>query len=335
VERRLGRHLDAAEVEDCRHEVGVGGQGRDVAPAPCALGGAVHEERHAMPALVLPALHAPHARVEVTGALLDMAVGVARHAAAGAVVRHEYKDGVVGDPQLLEPGPEPSDVLVDVRHGAVEPRALLAGRDVQIHILVLVLDIPRPVGRVARDVAEEALVLVFLDKLHALGEEDVTAEALELLELAVHRVGVVEVVVAPVVGGVADAAAPVRDGVLEAALVRAEGLGVAEVPLAEVPGPVAGLLERVGERPLVFPEQRPPSNSMPDAGAVAVMAGEQPRARRRACGAHVEVSEPHALGMQLVEVRRLDPFIPVRPDLTVALVVGEDENHVWSIHVQV
>ncbi|MCY3737110.1 MAG: hypothetical protein OXG13_11945 [Gemmatimonadaceae bacterium] len=87
---------------------------------------------------------------------------------------------------------------------------------------------------------------MLLDEAQALAEEHVGAVAVELSRFAVDVVGVVEVVVAPGVADVADAAAVVVDGALEAALVGAEGLAVAQVPLAELAGAVARLSQGAG-----------------------------------------------------------------------------------------
>ena len=66
--------------------------------------------------------------------------------------------------------------------------------------------------RVGRQVDEKRPVAVRLDEPHRGVEPDVGAVALARLGLAVVQVGVVEVVVAPVVGRLAHAAAAVAAG---------------------------------------------------------------------------------------------------------------------------
>ena len=63
----------------------------------------------------------------------------------------------------------------------------------------------------------------------------------------------------------------------KAALVRPVGRAVAEVPLAKVPGAVPRTSERVGEGPLVGAQQRAAADGVPDASAIAVVAGEKGR----------------------------------------------------------
>jgi hypothetical protein len=61
-----------------------------------------------------------------------------------------------------------------------------------------------------------------------------------------------------------------------------------------------------------------------------VQAGHEHAARRRAHGAaRVELREAHALGGELVEVRRLNQLLPVAAEFPIAEIVGEDEDDVW------
>jgi hypothetical protein len=50
--------------------------------------------------------------------------------------------------------------------------------------------------------------------------------------------------------------------------------------------------------------------------------------RRRASGAHKKLSEPRARVVELIEMRRANPRMPVPPHRPVALVIGDDENDV-------
>ena len=51
----------------------------------------------------------------------------------------------------------------------------------------------------------------------------------------------------------------------------------------------------------------------------------------RSRGADVEVREAHAFVVEAIHVRRLEQRVPVRGDVAVALVVGEDEQDVGSL----
>ena len=120
------------------------------------------------------------------------------------------------------------------------------------------------------------------------------------------------------------------DGFGKAALVRPVGRAVTEVPLAKVPGAVASTGERVGEGPLVGAQQRPTADGVPNAGAIAVVAGEKAGAGGGAGGADVVVGEAHGLLVEAIEAGRADCIVAVAAQVAVALVVGEDEDDVGA-----
>ena len=88
------------------------------------------------------------------------------------------------------------------------------------------LDVEGAVRGIGGDIAEEGFAGILLDKAQALTEEYVGAVAGVGGGYAVVVVGVVEIVVAPGIAGIADAAPSVIDGLVEAALVGAVGLRV-------------------------------------------------------------------------------------------------------------
>ena len=244
----------------------------------------------------------------------------------GAVVGHEHDDGVVGESELVEPAQQEAEVVVDVGDHAVEAGAVLVRGGVRVGGGVVRFDVERAVRGVGGNVAVERLLAVLFDEAQALAEEHVGAVALELPRHAVHVVGVIEVVVAPGVADVADAAAVVVHGAFEAALVGPERLAVAQVPLAELAGAVAGLAQGVGQGPLVLAQQRAPADGVPHPGAVAEVAGQQAGARGGAGGADVEVGKAHRVAVEAVQVGRADHVVAVAPQVAVALIVGKDEK---------
>ena len=125
-----------------------------------------------------------------------------------------------------------------------------------------------------------------------------------------------------------DAARAVDEDLVKAAPVGLILGLVAQMPLAENAGGVAGGLEHLRQRGGLQREPLALEDRVGDAVLELVPAGHQRAARRRARGADMEVREPHALGMQLVEVGRLEHGIAMRGDVAVALVVGEDEDDV-------
>ena len=322
--------FDPAQVEQGRHEIDVAGQRVDVAAAGDAPVGVADEERHAVAAFVRRAFPAAHSGVAASLPFEGELAGIEVDSGGGAVVGHEDEDGVAGDSRLVERGLQAAEVLVDVGDHAVEAGALLVRGGAAVRLDVVRLDVERSVRRVGGDVTEEGPVRVFFDEAPALAEEHVRAVPLVLRGDAVPEVGVVEVVVAPGVPRVADAAARVVDGFAKAALVRPVGRAVAEVPLAEVPGAVAGPGKRVSEGPLVGAQQRAAADGVPDAGAVAEMAGEQAGAGGGAGGADVVVGEAYRVPVEAVEAGRADRAVAVAAEVAVPLVVGEDEDDVGT-----
>ena len=121
---------------------------------------------------------------------------------------------------------------------------------------------------------------------------------------------------------------------------RARGLAVGEVPLAEVPGAVAGRPQeaRQRRRARIEPVGHPPRTVLARVREVLVHApprrilpGHHRRAARRADGVEdVELPEVDALRGQLVQVRRAEPRRAVGGEVAPAPVVGEDEDDVGA-----
>ncbi len=130
--------------------------------------------------------------------------------------------------------------------------------------------------------------------------------------------------------GLADAAGAVDEHLVETAAAGLAGVLVAQVPLAEDAGGVAGAFEGLGQgeglqaHPLAFVD------GVGDAGAELVPAGHDGAAGRRAGRADVEVLETEGLVVEAVQIRRADHGIAVTAEVTVALVVGEDQDDVGS-----
>ncbi len=326
VEGRGRFGLDPAQVEQGGHHVHVGRQRRHVAATLQPTGGPAEEERYPVSSVVRRALHAAHAGVE---APRRVPLPVEVDPAAGPVVGHEDEDGVALEAPVGEGLPQGAEVFVDVGDHAVELRPLL-GHQASVGRAVARLHVVGAMRSVGRDGAEEGVVPVALEEAQRLAEPDVGAVALEVPGFPVDGVGVVEVVVSPVVGGLADASAAVGDHLVEAAVLRPVGRAVAQVPLAEQAGPVAAGPKGVGERQFVLVEQGAPADRVPHAGAVGVVAGVEPRPGGGAGGADVEVGEAHTIGVQGVDAGRLQDRVAVAAEVAVALVVGDDEDHVGS-----
>ena len=169
------------------------------------------------------------------------------------------------------------------------------------------------------------------DPPHCLVEEDVGAVALELLVDAVVGEDGIEVdvgVVFPMIRQRGDAPGAVVDGLLETAVLRAVRVAVAEVPLAEVTGGVAGGGEEVGHGRQLRAHHRAALADRGAAVAHGVDARHELAARGRAHRGDVEVGEADGSFPERVEVRGLHDGTPVSRDVAIPLVVGDDEDDV-------
>ena len=121
---------------------------------------------------------------------------------------------------------------------------------------------------------------------------------------------------------------------VEAALPRLVVVFVTQVPLAENAAGIAGRLQKLWQcrgregQPFAFVDR------VGDTGAEFVTAGHERRTRRRTGRARVKLSQPHALLVEPIEVRRADHRIAMGLDVAVALIVGHHVNDVWpfSLH---
>ena len=329
VELDAFRRLGAACLQQRGHDVDVRGDLFDLAPGLEARGPA-HEERGADAPFVDAPLAGPHARVVAL--------------AVGAVVGQEDDDGVFGQAELVEPGQEPADVVVDVLDHAEDlggilghvPPLVAGGREVVglhaevfVGLGVLLGNLERPVGTVVGQVDEEGLAAVLPDVVDGRRGEDVGAVALGFDPLGIVQQRGVEVAVVRRPGGLAEPAAGVDERLLEALIPGPHRVAVAQVPLAEDGGAVARGAQHFGQGDLVGVHHRPAQVRVGHAGAVVVAAGHQGRPRGRADRADVERRDLDALPGELVEVRRLDDGVAVNAQVAVALVVGHHQNNVW------
>ena len=111
------------------------------------------------------------------------------------------------------------------------------------------------------------------------------------------------------------------------------GAHLAKAPLADERGGVAGLLQHAGHGHVARRQRLcrvvARAGIAAHAGVTHVPAGHEHAARRRADSRPgVELREADPLGRQPIEVRRLDDPLPVRTEIAVAEVVGQDEDDV-------
>ena len=241
-----------------------------------------------------------------------------------AVVAGENHHGVPGQAQLVEFGDQPADLLVGLRdhavvdlQGAFVPRVglllLFGGVQIGVGVLQPGLDVERPPA-------------VLLDEPDRLVDDDLGRPG---AELAAEQVG--EVVVA---GGrlvVVDAVGAGQGGPRAAA----------QVPFAEVPGAVAGLLQQSGHGGYGGIEVigHPAALVLLGPGKMAVYAvpcremarhDRGPAGRADARG-DVELCEQDSLPGEPVEIWSPQHGMPVAAQVAPAPVVGKHEHEVGPL----
>ena len=267
-----------------------------------------------------------------------------------AVVHHEEDDRVLGQPERQEAREEPPNVFIDVRDHREDARPSIevgvVGQGVtsvlreavvrQVDVTILGQErlgdvVKRSVRGVGGDVREEVLAccVLRLDPVERPIEVDVRTVAAGLNGLpVVEEDGVGVLPLAPRrVGRLADAAAAVNERFFESLVDGAHRIRVAEVPLAEDPGPVAGAFEDLCQGHLLGLHHGPPDEGVDGAGAVVVPAGHERGPRRGTDRADVELRHPRAAARHGVEVWRADDGVAVHAQVAEALVVGHDEDH--------
>lgn len=103
---------------------------------------------------------------------------------------------------------------------------------------------------------------------------------------------------------------------------------MAQVPLAKNGRSVAPGLKLLGHRRFSGPQVLAPDDRVPHADFVAIFSRHQAGAGGSAGRAGVEVGKAHTAVVQRVHVGRFDIGIAVASQVTVALVVGQDNDHV-------
>ena len=250
-------------------------------------------------------------------------------AARSAIVAGEDDQRIVAQAPLVERGDDSPDLVVDRRNhrriGAA--RRILDGGRVAVLIGLLCL-----VGRMRgqrREVQEERLVLVLLlDHLDCFVADQRQVVSLLLEEfpvaLPVHDA-------AAHLGEIVHLADEVSVKVIEAAILRPELLvGMAQVPLADHRGAVAGLFQSLRQRPFVGRQAVSmvrEDHQRLQAVTHWIAARHQRRARRGADRHAVEGFEPHPFVGKFVDIRCLDVAAAIA-EIGVAEIVSQDHDDV-------
>ena len=243
----------------------------------------------------------------------------------------KYDNGALAQTERGHLGHEPADALVLAREeGRVEP----AGERQMFEMLQPAgLALIGIVWRVDRVIDEERLRPVFFGECGGLVEHEVGEVAAVFKNLGAVALQVVDVGAAPVekVRVVVDASAEVAETVIEALSVGTSRGGRAEMPLANLGGGIAGVLEQLGERHLRRPQTHAGAGVVEQAGAAGIAAGQKRRARGRTdSGGGVELRKAHPGLRQRVHVRRMQIGGAIAAEVYAALIVGHDDDYVGT-----
>ena len=132
-------------------------------------------------------------------------------------------------------------------------------------------------GSVGAEPGEERLIMMGGDEFDGGVGEDVGAIAAVFVEFPVVEQHRIEIGVAGRIGGLGEAAAFADKGFLKAMVAGAQGIVIAQVPLAEDAGDVTGCTQDFGESDLVGVHHGASQVGIDDAGAVIVAPREQGR----------------------------------------------------------
>ena len=130
-------------------------------------------------------------------------------------------------------------------------------------------------GSICGNVGKERLfgIRLLLDELMSLLKENVSTEAFGFFDLAIVKVGTIEVGVIPDIGSLTDAASAVAVNFFKATVFRTVRVVVTEVPFAEHCGGVI-FLKMLAEGDFIFTDHGTTHNGVPDTGAIGPVAAE-------------------------------------------------------------
>jgi hypothetical protein len=127
-----------------------------------------------------------------------------------------------------------------------------------------------------------------------------------------------------------ESASAVDKGELKPLVLRAYGRAVAQVPLADGGCSIVRGSEGLRECDLVRPEHRPARVGIDDATSVVVSTREQTSACGSADGLRIKPGESGAFETDPVDVRSAERGIPLNREISIPLIIGDDEEDVRS-----
>ena len=263
--------------------------------------------------------------------LIRLSGTAARH----AVVGHEYHHRVFIQVPLLQLRGEQPHILIDVLDHPVKSGLLFSKSQFHESPRIFLRRDERPMRRVRGDVCEKrlTLILAFLHPSHCRLEKYIRAEPARLHESPVVTDDGIHILVVRRIRArgrvrLSDATCTMDKGLVEPALLRLIGLLVSEVPFSKNARGVSRLLQHLREDRGVERHPFTLENRVRDPILQRMTASHDRASRRRACGAHEEPRKTRASVVKRIEIRRLQPRVPMTSHRPVALVIGDHEDDV-------
>ena len=333
---------DLAEFQQRRRNVLHLGQLRNIPPMLDPGLRPSEEARDAVAALPHLGFMPAHA------AVVDIGGGLRSR----AIVTEIQYDRIFLKTVLHEKLLQPAHIFVDIRnlsvirsrHFDLCPVGPFPFPDVGIRFRVFLGNTIGNMRQIVCQIDEEWLIIFFACRhvFHRLSEPDVAGIALVADIGAVmfqHRIHIrllrtlsgVQRAVCPIRSQRRESPGTERQDFLEPAVLRAVGIAVTHVPFAEEAGRIAGISKIIGQHRNVFPNHRSPGIDRRAAVLHGVHPGHQLPSRRRAHRRDMEIGEADALRVQFVHVRCFEKRMPVGSDVSIPLVVRQDDDDVGLV----
>ena len=260
------------------------------------------------------------------------------HGHGHAIVGHENNQGVFQGLPLTELLHQQSDIGIDVLDHAVTAGGLAVVTLLEKALFGTLGRDHRAVRCIERDEGKPGVsgLLLPADPRQRRAKKEVSAEPLGpdhrvILEQHIVEVGILGIGSEVAEAILTDPPRTVHEDFVEAAFLRQVLLVVVtEMPLPEQAGRIAGLLQRLRKRHHLRCQALALENRVTDPDLEGRAPAHEGRAGRRAGRTDLEVGEAGALGIEAVEVRRLQDGIPHAREIPHPLVICHDQDDVRS-----
>ena len=179
--------------------------------------------------------------------------------------------------------------------------------------------VQRSVGRIGGEITKEWLVTTLVNEIHRFIKEQIFAEPLFLFTHSVANHDRIKMLTRSL---------RVRRAPVETTTSRFVTGAATKMPFADKPRVVTSGLQQIRQRCRILVQVFARDQRMSDPAAKFMHPRQQRRSRRRTGWADIKVIKPHAFIIKSISVRRLQQRMTVSTKITVALIIGQDEQDV-------